>query len=532
MVELKIDGISLKVSRETTVMEAARSAGIEIPSMCFKNGHQNHPSCMICLVKDLKSGNLFPSCAMRVSEKMEISTKDQEVLNARKDALELLMSDHVGDCEAPRRMACPAFMDIPLMNRLIAGGDFAKALEIVKQEIALPFILGYICPAPCEKVCRRAQADEAVSICQLKKFTAAKDAGNETTFLTQKKAKTGNRVAIIGTGPAGLSCSFYLLRQGHECVLFDKNEKAGGTLRYAVLDKELPESVLDHEINLIQSYGAEFRLKYPITKEIFEQEIILKFDAVVLATGSVNPEQADIFGIRLSKSGIKVKPGTFETSQKGIFACGSSVKSLKMAVTSVAQGKSTAQAVDEFLKGTISKPEPFFNSKFGKLQPIEVSEYLKESSAGLRIVPNAGEIKGFSSAEAISEAKRCLHCDCRKPESCKLRQYSAEYEIDRRKYSSGERKLLEKHFQHETVVYEPEKCIKCGLCVDITTGKRELTGLTFIGRGFNLKIDIPFNQTLKEALTKTASDCVEACPTGALSFKGLEKKGLVQNLKK
>jgi NADPH-dependent glutamate synthase beta subunit-like oxidoreductase/ferredoxin len=421
-------------------------------------------------------------------------------------------------------MACPAFMDIPLMNRLIAGGDFEKALEIVKQEIALPFILGYICPAPCEKVCRRAQVDEAVSICQLKKFTAAKEARNETAFLPSKNAKTGKSVAIIGTGPAGLACAFYLLRQGHDCVLFDKNEKAGGTLRYAVLDKELPQSVLDHEIGLIQSYGAKFILNYHISKDNFEQEIIQKSDAVVLATGIVTPEQADIFGVRLSKSGIEVKPGTFETSRKGVFACGSSVKSLKMSVTSVAQGKSTALAVDGFLKGTISKPEPFFNSKFGKLQPTEVSEYLKESSAGLRIVPHAGESRGFSNEEAIGEAKRCLHCDCRKPASCKLRQYSAEYNIDRRKYSSGERKLLEKHFQHETVVYEPEKCIKCGLCVDITTSKKELTGLTFIGRGFDLKIDIPFNQTLKEALSKTAAECVEACPTGALSFKIGEEK--------
>ena len=79
MVELKIDGITLKVPHETTVMEAARLAGIGIPSMCFKNGHQNHPSCMICLVKDLKTGNLFPSCAMRVSGNMDISTRDEDV---------------------------------------------------------------------------------------------------------------------------------------------------------------------------------------------------------------------------------------------------------------------------------------------------------------------------------------------------------------------------------------------------------------------------------------------------------------------
>jgi len=524
MVELKIDGIVIKVPGESSVMEAAQSVGIEIPSMCFRKGNHNHPSCMICLVKDLKSGNLFPSCAMQVSAGMEIVTGDEEVLDARKDALELLLSDHVGDCEAPCRMACPAFMDIPLMNRLIAGGDFTKAIEVVKQEIALPFVLGYICPAPCEKVCRRNQVDEAVSVCRLKKFAAVKDAENESSFLPAKNSKTGKHVAIIGTGPAGLSCAFYLLQMGHDCVLYDKNEKAGGTLRYAVLDKELPESVLDSEISLISRYGGEFRLKYPITKEIFEQEIIAKSDAVVLATGILNAGDAGMFGLKFSKSGIELNAGTFKTSRAEVFACGSSVKALKMAVSSVAQGKSSAHAVDRFLKGKVSKPEPFFTSKIGKLQPTEELEYIKESQAGLRIKPLAGEIKGFSNDEAISEAKRCLHCDCRKPLSCKLRNYASEYGADRRKYASSERKTIEKHVQHESVIYEPEKCIKCGLCVDITTGKKELTGLTFIGRGFNLKIDIPFNLTLKEALETTAAECVEACPTGALSFKISKEK--------
>ena len=108
--------------------------------MCFLTGYSNHPSCMICLVKDRISGRLIPACATKVTEGMDIITEDDELYETRKKALELLMSDHVGDCEAPCRMACPAFMDIPGMNRLIAAGKFREALVKVKEDIALPII--------------------------------------------------------------------------------------------------------------------------------------------------------------------------------------------------------------------------------------------------------------------------------------------------------------------------------------------------------------------------------------------------------
>ena len=144
---------------------------------------------------------------------------------------------------------------------------------------------------------------------------------------------------------------------------------------------------------------------------------------------------------------------------------------------------------------------------------------MKESVEVNVITPKGGRLAGFTAQEAVEEAKRCLHCDCRKPNTCKLRLYADEYKIDRKKYSLGERNTLKKHFQHETVVYEPEKCIKCGLCIEITSKNKELTGLTYIGRGFDVRVDIPFNRELGEALTQTAKECVDACPTGAISFK-------------
>ncbi len=513
MIHLKINNLDLKVPEGTSVLEAAKTVDIIIPSMCYLQGYGNHPSCMVCLVKDKKTGNLHPSCALKVAEGMEIITDDLDVREARKDALELLLSDHVGDCEAPCSLACPANMNIPEMNRLIAAGDFSASLEVVKEEIALPYVLGYICPAPCEKACRRKQIDEAVSICMLKRYVGGLTPG-------PSPEGEGRSIAIIGTGPAGLSSAYYLLQLGHKVTLFDKNEDAGGTLRYSIPEEKLPKQALNSEIEIIRSNGAEFRFNSLITAEVFEREIKGKFDAVIIATGDITASEHLNSIFQISKIGLTIEEGTFATSESGIFACGSVVRSQKMAVRAVAQGKAAAISADLYLKGkSLRKNEKKFNSRFDKLLLTEYQEYLKEAIPDKRLGPKGGFMEGFSMQEAVNEAKRCLHCDCRKLDTCKLRIHADEYKADRKKYSFGERKAMVKHFQHDLVVYEPEKCIKCGLCVEITVKNNELTGLTYVGRGFDVRIDVPFNQSIREGLTKAANKCIEACPTGALAFK-------------
>ena len=194
MIDITINNKKVKVSEGTTVLAAARKLGIEIPTMCFLEGLTNHPSCMLCIVKDVNKGQLQPSCALPASPGMVIITEDEEINNARKEALELLLSDHVGDCEAPCRPSCPANMNIPLMNRLIADGKFHEALKVVKQDIALPLILGYICPAPCEKACRRNQVDDAVSICALKKNVAAHDIESDEIYFPKKEPSSEKKL--------------------------------------------------------------------------------------------------------------------------------------------------------------------------------------------------------------------------------------------------------------------------------------------------------------------------------------------------
>jgi ferredoxin len=264
--------------------------------------------------------------------------------------------------------------------------------------------------------------------------------------------------------------------------------------------------------------GAEFRFNSLITTEIFETAIKGHFDAVIIATGDITTSEHLNQIFQINKTGIMVEDGTFATSEFGIFACGSAIRSQKMAVRAGAQGKAAAISADLYMTGkSLKKNVKKFNSRFDKLFSTEFQEYLKEAVPDKRLEPKGGFIKGFTVQEAVNEAMRCMHCDCRKLDNCKLRNYADEYKADRKKYSFGERKAMVKYFNHDLVVYEPEKCIRCGLCVDITVKNNELTGLTYVGRGFDVRINVPFNQSIREALTHTAMKCAEACPTGALA---------------
>lgn len=508
MITLKIDNIEIIVPVGTTILKAAERAGIVIPTMCYNESIQNHASCMVCAVKNNISGEFIPSCEFNVHDGMNIMCNSEEVFEFRKDALELLLSDHIGDCEAPCRISCPAFMDIPKMNRLIAQGNFLKALEVVKEEMALPLILGYICSAPCENACRRKQMEGAVSICQLKKFVALQDSITNKYYLPEKLFKTNKKVGIIGTGMAGLSAAFHLLRYGYLCVLFDKNEKAGGTL-LELSETEMPKNILAIEIEILKQFDAEFKLNSLVTIEQIKNE----FDAIILATG----ENSNTLN-------LEINDDTFTTNIPGVFACGSIIRPIKMAVKVVANGKAAAHSVHSFLSGNISfKEKKLFNSRFGRLKEPEILEYLKESTIGERNEPFNGKINGYINEEAITEAKRCLRCDCRKSKSCKLRIHTSDYKVNQQKFKFGERKTIRKQFQKEVLVYEPEKCIKCGLCIEIAKRNNELLGLAYIGRGFDIHIDVPFNKSLNEALVNAALECINACPTGALSnFNGEE----------
>jgi len=318
--------------------------------MCYLDGHEHFTSCMMCVVKDVEKGRLVPSCSAPVTDGMEIETDTDEVIDARRVALELLLSEHLGDCEGPCRRACPAGIDIPGVIRRLAAGDLEGAGELFSGSSTREGVFCIECKGRCEKPCRRNQLDAAVSIRLLMLFAA------EST---------------VGAVP-----------------------------------------------------------------------------------GDADP---------------------------------------------VRRSSSTIGRLTEEEKETVTRDA----AAYGRVDP---------SQEGM-----------FTAAEAGREALRCLHCDCRKPDSCRLREYAELYGARQSRYKAEERKPIDIQRQGTDVVYEPGKCIKCGICVKITEHSGEPFGMAFLSRGYDSKVGVPFGEGVGRGLTRTAQQCIQDCPTGALSSARSER---------
>lgn len=532
MARLFIDNREVEADSGATILDAAKKVGIEIPTMCFQPGYKASTSCMLCVVRVSGVSNLVPACATIAEDGMQVETDCEEVRQVRKAALELLLSDHVGDCMGPCQVTCPAHMDIPLMIRQIAEGSLRDAIATVKKDIALPAVLGRICPGPCERACRRAQFDEAVSICLLKRYVADADLESEDPYSPPCKPRQDKRVAIVGAGPTGLAAAYYLQRDGFDCTVFDERDQLGGMLRYGISEKELPRDALDKEIALIEKLGVEFQRRTrvgtgppfydegqngnPTTLSI--EKLRKDFDVVFVAVGELKPEDSENLGLAISQTGIAINSKTYETNLPGVFAGGDAVRKRRLTVRAVADGKEAAISISQYLSGqeVTGRTKPF-NTRIGKLKDGEIERFMVSAR---KTPPVTSEDKaGLTDEQAREEAARCLHCDCRKAENCKLREYAQDYGARPSRYD-GERRLFVQHLQHPDVIYEPGKCIDCGLCIQIATEAGEELGLTFIGRGFDVRVAVPFDRSIAEALKNVAGQCVAACPTGALVFKG------------
>lgn len=515
MPQIMIDGREVQVDAGATILDAAEKLGIEIPTMCYLRGHEPTTSCMVCVVKVEGASGLVPACGTPARDGMKVQSSSEEVREARRSALELLLSDHVGDCMGPCQMGCPAHMDIPLMIRQIASGRMAEAIATVKRDIALPAVLGRICPAPCENVCRRAKHDQAVSVCLLKRYVADVDLQGNQPYRPTCSEKKGKHVAVIGAGPAGLAAAYYLRRDGFDCTVFDDHDEPGGMLRYGVPEEKLPRDILTAEVALIEQLGVQFRLGTRVGVSISMDQIKTQFDAVLVAVGALRPGDAESLQLDVEADKLKIDGNTYATNVPGIFAGGDVVRRRKMAVRAVADGKEAAQWIAHFLGGM--PPRIDFNSRMGRLLDGEIATFVESASSESRRIPS-GQGGGFSAEEARVESLRCLHCDCHKPDTCLLRQYAQAYEAKQTRYKADRRSFIQQS-QHPDVVYEPGKCIDCGICIQIASEAGETLGLTFVGRGFDVRVAVPFDRELSEGLRTAAAQCVAACPTGALAFK-------------
>jgi len=353
-ITLNVDGKDIEARQGQTILEAARGAGIHIPSLCYYPGLKPLPrvmpdqACQLCIVET--NDNVVLSCITTAIEGMIVRTKTPQVQELRrKHALAILrrqptdicfekgncelqkIIDYIGLTEIPVHVprslpplednpffardssfcilchrclrvcdeirgngvieiafpcykACPAGIDIPRYIRLIARGRPSEALAVIRERVPFPAVLGRVCTAPCQEECLRGRdVDKALHIRVLKRYAA--DNGDDSW---KKQAKllpaTGKSVAIVGAGPGGLTCTYYLAKLGHKVTVFEALPEPGGMMRVGIPEYRLPRNVLRDEIREIETLGVEIRLNTRVESldSLFEQG----YQAVFLAIGA------------------------------------------------------------------------------------------------------------------------------------------------------------------------------------------------------------------------------------------------------
>ena len=186
----------------------------------------------------------------------------------------------------PCMTLCPAHVDVPAYIALIKEGDYAGAINMIRNRNPFPTACAMVCEHPCEKKCRRSIIDAPINIRGLKKY-AVDMVSADSVKTPEPNVKTGKKIAVIGAGPSGLTCAYFLALMGHKVVVFEEHEKAGGMLRYGIPEYRLPKARLDQDINAILAAGdIELKCGTRIGRDVNFEDIKNEYDAVYLGLGA------------------------------------------------------------------------------------------------------------------------------------------------------------------------------------------------------------------------------------------------------
>ena len=211
----------------------------------------------------------------------------KSIISVRTMSQRLLHFNEADDALAPCQQTCPAEINIPQYISQIRSGDYAGAINTIRERNPLLLSCGRVCPHPCENYCRRGIEDEPVSINQLKRFVADWEMNSGQRLPIACAPDTGKKIAVIGGGPAGVSCAYFLRRLGHSPTIFEAMPKLGGITRYGIPEYRLPDKVLDWEIEGILNLGIEAHTEQRMGRD-FTIESLRKegFDAIFMGIGA------------------------------------------------------------------------------------------------------------------------------------------------------------------------------------------------------------------------------------------------------
>lgn len=240
-----------------------------------------------CPVNALTLGQKL--CAPKTPKKQKlISPRDMEWGPANWNAdYRTNRKDVADEGTSPCKTECPAHIGIQGYIKLASQGRYKEALELIKKDNPFPAVCGRICPRKCESACTRGDLDDPVAIDEIKKFIAEQDLNNDNRFVPKKRHDYGKKIAIVGAGPAGLSCAYYLSIDGYEVTVFEKEKALGGMLTLGIPSFRLEKNVVQAEIDVLRELGVTFKTGVEVGKDISIEDLKKEgFEAFYFAIGA------------------------------------------------------------------------------------------------------------------------------------------------------------------------------------------------------------------------------------------------------
>jgi glutamate synthase (NADPH) small chain len=308
---------------------------------------------------------------------------------------------------------CPLHVDARGYVQLAGEGRYREALQLVREKLPFPGILGYVCAHPCEQHCKRLDEDSAVRIRDIKRFLAEWEPG-EPQHLLECEPERQESVAVVGAGPAGLLAAHDLRRRGYRVTLFERSDRLGGCLTRQIPVWRLPQNVVDRDLSIIGRLGIEVRTGTTVGVDTTLDDVRAKYSAVVLLVGyegAVSLLERGGCPAGSPRHIIRVDPVTAETDFHGVFAGGDAVSGPSTVVQAMAQGRRAAESVHRFLNGHDLREGREGSLPQRLLWRLEIDELerRRRERTPVMLQPFTPPL---TEAEARSDAERCLDCQC------------------------------------------------------------------------------------------------------------------------